>query len=61
MVTVGNKFDAPQETRERHFPDNEYKNFVTAHMEEAAEYIPTKPRAKFWVLWVAIVIRKKTR
>ena len=32
-------------------PYNEYKNFVTSHCEAAAEYIPTKTRGLWRVLW----------
>ena len=35
------KFDALQKT-ETHSPNDEYKNFVNAHLEAAAECIPTK-------------------
>ena len=59
MVTVRNKFDTLQETSEKHTPNDEYENFVTTHMEAAAECIPAKPRAKCRVLWEAIAIRKK--
>ena len=43
MVTVRNKFDTLQEIFETH---DEYKNFVTTHMEAAAECIQAKPRTK---------------
>ena len=36
-----NKFNAQQKT-EMHTLNDEYENFVNAHLEEAAEYIPTK-------------------
>ena len=29
-----------------HTPNEEYKNFINAHMEAVVEYIQTKPRAK---------------
>ena len=35
-VTVRNKFDTLQETRESHAPDDEYEYFVTAHIKAAA-------------------------
>ena len=42
MVTIKNKFDILQETPERHSPNDEYENFVTAHIEAVAECMPTK-------------------
>ena len=41
-----NKFDALQEKSETYTPNDEYKNFVNAHLDAAAECIPTKQRAK---------------
>ena len=43
---MGNKFDALQEKTETHTPNDEYENFVNAHLEAAAKYIPTKHRIK---------------
>ena len=40
-------------------PIDKYENFVTAHMEAAAECIPTKPRAECRVSWESLVVRKK--
>ena len=58
MITVRNKFDTLQEISERHAPNDEYENFVTAHLE-AAECIPTKPRVKCKTPWESLVVRKK--
>ena len=33
MLTVRNKQDTLQETSEKHTPNNEYENFVIAHIE----------------------------
>ena len=44
-VTVRNKFDILQEST-MYSPNEEYENFVSAHLEAAAECIPTKQRAK---------------
>ena len=41
MVTVRNKFDTFQETYETLILNDEYENFVTAHIEAAVNYIPT--------------------
>ena len=58
MVSVRSNFDHLQETTERHTPNDEYENFVSAH-REAAEWLPTKPRAKCRVLWESIAVREK--
>ena len=55
-LTQRNKFDALQNISETLTPNDEYENFVNAHLEAAAaaaavEYIPTKQRAKSRVLW----------
>ena len=39
--------------------NDEFENFVTTHIEAAAECIPTKPTAKCWVLWEAVIITEK--
>ena len=44
-LTPRKKFDALQEISETPTPNDEYENF-NAHLEAAAEYIPTKQRAK---------------
>ena len=45
-LILRNKFDALQEISETPTPNDEYENFVKAHLEAAAECIPTKQRAK---------------
>ena len=35
MITERNKFDALQETSERHTLNDEYKNFMITHIEAA--------------------------
>ena len=49
-LALRNKFDALQEKTETHTPSDKYKNFVNAHLETAAERIPTKQRAEPRVL-----------
>ena len=61
MVTVRNKFDTLQEICETHTLNDEYENFITAHIEVAAECIPTKPREKSRVQWESLSVRKKMR
>ena len=46
VLVLRNKFDALQEKTDIHTPNNEYENFVDAHLEAAAKYIPTKLRTK---------------
>ena len=58
MLTVRNEFDILQDISEIHTPNDEYENFVTAHMEAAAECIQSKLRAKCGVPWEPLVIRK---
>ena len=38
---------------------DEYKNFFNAHMEAAAECIPTKLRAKYRVPWDILAVKEK--
>ena len=59
MLTMRNKFDALQEISETHTQNDEYENFVNAHLEVAAECIPTKQRAKPRVLCEILAVRKK--
>ena len=60
LIAIRNKFDALQEKTETHTPNDEYENFIKAHLEAAAKYIPTKYRTESRVLWETLVIRKKT-
>ena len=60
-ATVRNKFDALQETSKRHTRDDEYENFVTAHIEAVSESIPTKPKAKYRVPWESIAKKNKIK
>ena len=46
VMALRNKCDALQEKTETRTPNEEYENFVTAHQEAAAKYIPTKHRTK---------------
>ena len=40
-------------------PYNEYENFVNAHLEAAAKYIPTKIKTKYRVPWETLAVREK--
>ena len=61
MVTVRKKFNILSEIFEIYTPNDEDEKFVTAHMEAAAENIPTKPIAKCRVPWESLGVRKKTK
>ena len=58
-LTLTNKFDALQEIAEIPTLNDEYENFVNAHLEAAAECIPIKQRAKPRVPWETLAVRKK--
>ena len=58
-LTLRNKFNALQEISETPTPNNEYQNFINAHLEVAAECIATKQRAKPRVSGETLVVRKK--
>ena len=59
QITQRNQVDVLQEISETHTPNDKYKNFVSAHMEAAAECIPTKLRAKHRVPWEILTVKKK--
>ena len=40
-------------------PNDEYENFVNAHLEAAAKYIPTKLKTKYRVPWETLAAREK--
>ena len=46
-LELRNRFEALQEKAEKDTPNDEYENFVEAHLEAAAKCIPTKPRTKY--------------
>ena len=54
--TLRNEFDALQEISETPTPNNEYENFVNAHL---AKCIPTNKRAKLRVPQETLPVRKK--
>ena len=58
-LTQRNKFDALQEISEILTPNDEYENFVNAHTEAAAEFIPIKQRAKSRVPKETLAVRKR--
>ena len=44
---------------EKGTPNDEYENFVNAHLEAAAKCIPTKPRTKYRGPWETLAAREK--
>ena len=51
--------DHQEEKAEKSTPNDEYENFVNAHLEAAAKCIPTKPRSKYRVPWETLAVREK--
>ena len=49
-LELRNRFET-QEKTENGTPNDEYENFVNAHIEAASKCIPTKPRTKYRVPW----------
>ena len=58
-LVLRNNYDALQEQPKTHTPNKEYENVVNAHLEAAAEFIPTKQRTKYRVPWETLVVREK--
>ena len=58
-LALRNKYNALQEQTETSTPNEEYENFVNAHLEAAAEFIPTKQRRKYRVPWETLAVREK--
>ena len=59
-LTLRNKFDALQVISGTPTPNDKYEKFVNAYLEAAAEFIPTKQRAKTRVPWETLAVRKKS-
>ena len=49
VLELRNRFETLLEEKEKGTPNDEYENFVNAHLEAAANCIPTKPRSKYRV------------
>ena len=58
VLELRNRFETLQKTK-KGTPNDEYENFVKAHLEAAANRIPTKPRSKYRVPRETLVIREK--
>ena len=59
VLELRSKFEALQEKTEKGTPNDEYENFVNAHLKAAVNCIPRKPRAKYRVPWETLAIREK--
>ena len=59
VLELRNRFETLQEKTEKSTPNDEYENFVNAHLEAAAKCIPTKLKTKYRVPWETLVVREK--
>ena len=59
QLELRNRFETLQEKTEKVTPNDEYENFVEAHLEAASKWIPTKPRTKYRVSWETSEVREK--
>ena len=57
-IILRNKSNALQEISETLTPNDNYENFINAHMEAAAESIPTKLKAKLRAPWETLAVKK---
>ena len=58
VLALRNIFDALQEKTEIRTPNDEYENFINAHLEAVAKCIPTKLRTKSRVPWETLAVRE---
>ena len=59
VLEFRNRFETLQEKTEKGTPNDEYENFVNAHLEATKKCIPTKPRTKHRVPWETLAVREK--
>ena len=59
VLELRNRFETLQEKTEKSTPNDEYENFVNAHLEAAAQYIPTKLKTKYRVPWETLAVKEK--
>ena len=60
-LELRNRFETLQEKTEKVTPNDEYENFVEAHLEAASKCIPTKPRTKYRVPWETVVYKSNVQ
>ena len=58
ILQFENRFETLQGKTEKSTPNDEYENFVNAHLETAAKYIPTKLKSKYSVPWETLAVRE---
>ena len=59
VLELRNRFETQQEKTEKGTLNDEYENFVNAHLEAVANCIPTKPRTKYKITWETLAVREK--
>ena len=59
VLELRNRFETLQEKTEKSTPNDEYENFVNAHLEAAAKCIPIKLKTKYRVPWETLAVREK--
>ena len=59
VLELRNRFETLQEKTEKSTPNDEYENFINAHLEAAAKCIPTKLKTKYRVPWETLAVREK--
>ena len=59
VLELRNRFETLQEKTEKCTPNDEYENFVNAHLEAAAKCITTKLKTKYRVPWETLAVREK--
>ena len=59
VLELRKRFEILQEKTEKGTPNDEYENFVNAHLEAESKCIPTKPRTKYRVPWEMVAVREK--
>ena len=59
VLELRNRFETLQEKTEKSTPNDEYENFVNAHLVAAAKCIPTKLKTKYRVPWETLAVREK--
>ena len=59
VLELRNRFETLREKTEKSTPNDEYENFVNAHLKAAAKCIPTKLKTKYSVPWETLAVREK--
>ena len=59
VLELRNRYETLQERTEKSTPNDEYENFVNAHLEAAAKCIPIKLKTKYRVPWETLAVREK--